>query len=276
MKWDRMMQKTGKYLTLGMISFISLIPFYVLITIGLSKNVGKLKVNFSFLPDIHLVNFVLAWTKSGLGISLINSFVITSGALAVVVVFSSSAGYSIARFVSPFNRIVLNIFLMCMMIPGIINTVALYSLMIKIGGINTRWAMILVLSTNSLPFSVFLYTNFIKSIPRDVEESAIIDGCTWFSAFWRVTFHFLKPVTAAVVILQGLGVWNNYAQAVFFLQRKEVRTIPLAISMFFQQYGADWSLMACAAIIGLSPAVLIFFFFQKFFIKGIVSGAVKG
>ena len=276
MNWVRMIQKTGKYMALGVISFLSLIPFYILITIGLSKNVGKLKIDFSFLPDFHFVNFFLAWTKSGLGISLVNSFIIASGALIIVVIFSSSAGYSIARFASPFNRTVLNIFLLCMMIPGIINTVALYSLMIKIGGINTLWAMILVLSANSLPFSVFLYTNFIKSIPRDVEESAIIDGCTWFSAFWRVTFHFLKPVTAAVVILQGLGIWNNYAQAVFFLQRKEVRTIPLAISMFFQQYGANWSLMACAAIIGLAPAVLIFLFSQKFFIKGIISGAVKG
>ncbi|NOY08277.1 MAG: carbohydrate ABC transporter permease [Spirochaetes bacterium] len=276
MNWIRIIQKTGKYITLVVISFLSLIPFYILITIGLSKNVGKLKIDFSFLPDFHFVNFILAWTKSGLGISLVNSFVITSGALVILVIFSSSAGYSIARFASPFNRTILNIFLLCMMIPGIINTVALYTLMIKIGGINTRWAMILVLSANSLPFSVFLYTNFIRSIPRDVEESAIIDGCTWFSAFWRVTFHFLKPVTAAVAILQGLGIWNNYAQAVFFLQRKDVRTIPLAISMFFQQYGANWSLMAGAAIIGLAPAVLIFLFFQKFFIKGIISGAVKG
>ncbi len=81
---------------------------------------------------------------------------------------------------------------------------------------------------------------------------------------------------AAVVIIDGIGIWNNYAQAVFFLQRQEVRTIPLAVSLFFQQYGARWSLMAAAAVLGAAPAVIAFLLFQKQFIKGIVSGAVTG
>ncbi|GJM82253.1 hypothetical protein HMSSN139_47490 [Paenibacillus sp. HMSSN-139] len=79
-----------------------------------------------------------------------------------------------------------------------------------------------------------------------------------------------------MVILSGLGIWNNYGQAVFFLQRQEMRTVPLAVSMFFQKYGADWNLMAAAAMIGLAPAVLAFLAFQKYFIKGITAGAVKG
>ena len=136
--------------------------------------------------------------------------------------------------------------------------------------------MIMVCAANALPFSVFLYTGFVKTITREVEESAIIDGCTRFSAFWRVTFHFLKPVTSAVVILNGLGIWNNYAQAVFFLQSQNIRTIPLAISMFFQQYGAKWNLMAAASVMGVAPVITAFLIFQKYFVKGIAAGAVKG
>jgi raffinose/stachyose/melibiose transport system permease protein len=148
--------------------------------------------------------------------------------------------------------------------------------MIKIHGINTHWAMILVLATNALPFSIFLYTGFVRTMPREIEESAIIDGCTWFGAFRRVTFHFLKPVTASVIILQGLGIWNNYAQAVFFLQSQQMRTVPLAVSLFFQRFGADWNLMGAAAAIGVAPAVLMFIVFQRYFIKGITTGALKG
>ena len=136
--------------------------------------------------------------------------------------------------------------------------------------------MALVLAANALPFSVFLYTNFIRSMPKEIEESAIVDGCTWFSAFWRITFPLLKPVTAAVVIVNGLGIWNNYAQAVFFLQKPAVRTVPLAVSMFFQQYGARWNLMAAAAAIGAAPAVAAFILFQRQFIKGLAAGALKG
>lgn len=94
--------------------------------------------------------------------------------------------------------------------------------------------------------------------------------------FYRITFPLLKPVTASVVIISGLSVWNNYAQAVFFLQDQSKQTIPIAISSFFQQYGAQWNLMAAAALMGLLPAVLTFIIFQNSFIKGIASCSIKG
>jgi hypothetical protein len=163
-----------------------------------------------------------------------------------------------------------------MMVPGIINTVPLYIIMRKINGINSHWAMMLLLACQCLPFSVFLYEGFIRSMNQSVEEAAVIDGCTKFSAFWRVTFPLLKPITATVVIMQGVGIWNNYAQAVFFLQNQNYHTLPLAISTFFQTYGADYNLLAAGAIIGLAPVVLVFILFQKQFVKGLSSGAVKG
>ena len=97
---------------------------------------------------------------------------------------------------------------------------ALYIIMRKINGINSHWAMMLLLACQCLPFSVFLYEGFIRSMNQSVEEAAVIDGCTKFSAFWRVTFPLLKPITATVVIMQGVGIWNNYAQAVFFCRIK--------------------------------------------------------
>lgn len=268
--------KLIKYTVAGIMVLVSIIPFYVLLYLSLNTPSGSLFHGLFLLPDFHFNNFVEAWNGSKLGRAMFNSVIITFCAVTILVFAASSAGYSIARFRSKGNIVIFNTLLACLMIPAIIITVPLYTLMKSIDGINTHWAMILLTATNSLPLSVFLYTSFIRTQPREVEESAVMDGCTYFTAFWRVTFHFLRPVTSAVIILTGLGIWNNYGQAVFFLQSQEMRTIPLAVSMFFQTYGAKWNLMAAAALIGLAPAVLAFIVFQRYFIKGITAGALKG
>jgi len=259
-----------------LMSLVSLLPFYALLIKATGSPGLDTGTSLNLLPGLYFGNLMEAWRYSAMGRSILNSAIITTGGITLVVLASSSAGYAIARFSNRFHRLVFNTFLFCMMIPPIIITVPLYILMRTIAGINSHWAMILVCGANAIPFSVFLYTSFIKSISREIEESAIVDGCTWFSAFWRITFPLLQPITAAVVIINGLGIWNNYAQAVFFLQSQSMRTIPLAISMFFQQYGAKWNLMAAAAMIGMAPAIVTFLVFQKYFIKGLAQGAVKG
>jgi raffinose/stachyose/melibiose transport system permease protein len=257
-------------------ALLSLIPFYILLYLSLNTPSRSFFEGLLLIPDFHFSNYLEAWKSSKMGAATMNSLIITIGGVALIIFVSSSAGYAIARYQNKFHNFVFNILLICMMIPAIIITVPLYTLMKSIDGINTHWAMILLMASNGMPFSVFLYASFIKVLPREVEESAIIDGCTPFTAFWRVTFYFLRPVTAAVVILQGLAIWNNYGQAVFFLQSQSMRTIPLAVSMFFQQYGAQWNLMAAASVIGLLPAVIAFLMFQKYFVKGLTAGAVKG
>jgi raffinose/stachyose/melibiose transport system permease protein len=258
------------------IALMALFPFYVLTILALTPASVNFSEELILLPGLYFDNFVEAWKISNIGQAIMNSLIITVGAVVLIVVFASMAGYAVARVKNKMNKAIFMIMLGCMMIPGIINTVPLYTLMISIGGINTHWAMILVLATNSMPFSIFLYSGFIAGLPITIEEAAIIDGCSRIGAYFRVVFPLLKPVTSAVIIINGLSIWNNYAQSVFFLQKQSMKTIPLAISMFFQQYGAKWHLMAAASMIGLAPAVLTFIVFQKYFIKGITAGSVKG
>lgn len=272
----RIVKFVVKYTGLLLISLLSLIPFYVLFFLSVTDPSVSFADKVFLIPQFYFQNYIDAWKTSKIGLAILNSLIITGGTVIVVAALASMAGYTIARFRSRFNAAVLNILLVCMMIPGIINTVPLYTLMRQINGINTRWAMILVCATNALPFAVFLYTNFIMSLPKEIEESALIDGCNYFTAYFRVTFPLLKPVTSAVVIITGQAVWNNYGQAVFFLQEQSVRTVPIAVSMFFQQYGAKWNLMAAASVIGVLPIVITFLIFQKYFIKGIAAGSLKG
>ncbi len=265
-----------KIIAILTITVLAIFPFYVLILLAFTPPSVNFSKELFLVPQGYFQNFIEAWKTSNIGVSVLNSLIITIGAVIILVLFASMAGYAVARVKNKINKIIFILMIGCMMIPGIINTVPLYTLMININGINTHWGMILVCATNALPFSVFLYSSFISTLPKNIEEAAIIDGCSRIGAFFRVVLPLLKPVTSAVIIINGLSIWNNYAQAVFFLQKQSMRTIPLAISMFFQQYGAKWHLMAAAAMIGLAPAVLVFIIFQKYFIKGITAGSVKG
>lgn len=259
----------------ALVALVYLLPFAVLLLLALSPS-GFDSATL-YRPDAwHWDNFATAWTQSGLAAALLHSLVITVGALSVLVLAASMAAWAFVRYPIPLFRFLFAALLACMMIPGIINTVPLYTLLIRIHGVNTLWAMVLVCATNALPFSIFLYSGFLQTVPREIEEAAVIDGCTPFSAFWRITFFFLKPVTAAVIILNGIAIWNNYGQAIFLLQTDEVRTVPLAISLFFQQYGAHWNLVAASAFLAVIPALAVFLGFQNYFIKGITAGAVKG
>lgn len=266
---------TLRALGASLLAVFYLLPFAALAALAVSPS--GFDAATLFRPDLWQVsNFLAAWKQAGLGQALWNSLVITVGALSLVIVTASMAAWAFVRYPIPLFRWLFGALLACMMIPGIINSVPLYTLLIGIHGINTLWAMVLVCASNALPFSIFLYSGFLRSVPREIEEAAVIDGCSPFTAFWRITFVFLKPVTAAVVILNGISIWNNYGQAVFLLQTEEVRTVPLAISLFFQQYGAKWNLVAAAAFWAVLPALAFFLAFQNYFIKGITAGAVKG
>lgn len=116
----------------------------------------------------------------------------------------------------------------------------------------------------------------MSNIPIELEEAAAIDGASVIQRFSRIILPMLKPVFMSVVIIQGIGIWNNYAQVVFYLQDAKVQTIPLAMQLFFQQFGAQWHLMSSATIIAMVPALITFIFGQKYFMSGLNSGSVKG
>ena len=262
MKTDRILS-IARIAALVIICVACLVPFYVLLVLALNSPGRIFYEGNMFVPDFHFSNFIEAWEESRIGQAMVNSAIITAGTLA--------------RRRTRFNGFVFGLLLSCMMIPGIINTVPLYTLMRRLHAVNTLYGMVLVCSTLALPSAVFIYSTFIASLPRELDEAAVLDGCTGFSVFWRIIFPVMKPATASFVILNGFGIWNNYSQSVFFLQSRSKQNIPQALSVFFQQFGgADWNMMAATATIAIVPVVVVFLVFQRQFISGLASGAVKG
>ncbi|MGO5161034.1 MULTISPECIES: carbohydrate ABC transporter permease [unclassified Bilifractor] len=266
-----------RYLVIILICLLCLCPFVVLLILSLNKPGSNMYEGNVLIPDFYFGNYAEGWAKSNIGRAMINSGIITLIALLLIVFLGAMAGYAVARYPNKFNRTVFNIMLCCMMIPGIINTVPLYTLMIKIKAVNTLWGMSCVCATLALPQAVFVFSSFIRALPKELEEAAVMDGCTQFMAFWRIVFPLLRPSISAVVILNGFGIWNNYSQAVFFLQSSDKHNVPQALSVYFQQFaGAKWNLMAATAVIAIVPVVVVFLVFQKSLMKGLTEGAIKG
>lgn len=274
------MKKMGtflRYLSISIICLMCLLPFIILLILALNTPQRNFYEGNMFIPDFYFANFIEGWIKSNIGHAMINSGVIMLASVSIIVIFGAMAGYAIARFSCKLNKAIFGILLCCMMVPGIINTVPLYTLMIRIRAINTLWGMACVCATLALPQAVFVFTGFVKGLPAEIEEAAIIDGCSNTKVFWKIVFPLLKPSISAVVILNGFGIWNNYAQAVFFLQDSKKHNVPQALSVYFQQFaGAHWNIMAATAVIAIIPVAIAFLLFQKSLMRGLTEGAVKG
>ena len=162
------------------------------------------------------------------------------------------------------------------MIPFQLSMIPLYRMLKMLHLINTHFGVILIYIALTIPFSIFLYVGFLKGIPKELEESALIDGCGPFRTFAKIVFPLMKPVTASIVITNSLTVWNDFLVPLLYLQARENRTIPVAIFNFTGQYNNNWAMIFAAIVLSALPLVVAFLFLQKHFIKGIVGGAVKG
>lgn len=256
------------------ISLFHLIPFYILITTAL-KPMTDLSSRWIFPKEIHLENFTYALEKGGLITAMYNSIIITVISVLIIALIGATIAYPLARIKTKTNSVVLNLVVAVMMIPPLSMLVPLYSLLTKIGAINTYWGIIVITVTMGLPLSIFLYSNFISTIPVDLEEAASIDGCSRFKAFYKVVLPLLKPVTATVVILTGVNVWNDFQFPLYILQVPEMKTLTLAVSSFFSQNSSNLNAAAASALIAIIPVVIIYLLLQKQFVQGMVDSAIK-
>ncbi len=256
------------------ISLFHLIPFYILITTAL-KPMTDLSSRWIFPKEIHLENFTYALEKGGLLTAMYNSVIITVISVLLIALIGATTAYPLARIKTKTNALVLNLVVAVMMIPPLSMLVPLYSLLTKIGAINTYWGIIIITVTMGLPLSIFLYSNFIGTIPIDLEEAASIDGCGRFRAFYKVVLPLLKPVTATVIILTGVNVWNDFQFPLYILQAPEMKTLTLAVSSFFSQNASNLNAAAASALIAIIPIVIIYLLLQKQFVQGMVDSAIK-
>ncbi len=263
------------YLFLVIVCICQLLPFYLAIT-------TSVKPSDDLSPSVVMRTHDLAWSnwseaigEGGILHAVLNSAIVTVGATFLVCVFGAAAAYPLARRMTRWNKYVSAFILSMMMIPPMSIMVPLYSFLVKIGGINNYWGIILVLTALKLPLSVFLYTAFIKAIPPAIDEAGALDGATHLQVFGRLILPMLKPVTATVIIMTGSSVWNEYALSSYILTDPQAQTIAPRVASFFSANANNLGIAAAAALIAAAPIVVAYMFLQKYFIAGMVAGSVK-
>lgn len=262
------------YLLGLVIIVVHFIPIYILLGVA-AKSSMDITSKWILPGYVEWNNFKEALNGGNMLLALKNTAIITVFSVFFVTVIGAFSAYPLARNRSRLNTVVKSFILGIMMIPGLSVLVPLYSTMVKIHGISTYWGIIVVLVTFNLPMSIFLFSNFIAGIPVALEEAAFIDGCNPIQTFFKIILPQLKPVVASVVILTGVGCWNDYQFSLYFLQSPKYRTIPLAVASYFSQTANNMNAAAASALLGVFPVLLLFIFLQKYFIKGMVDSAIK-
>lgn len=271
--------KKKKRLFAGLAIFITLvhiIPFYILITTSL-KAKGDFSSKWVFPKQISFENFSEAWKLTNLGNSFINSAIITLFSAVFLIVLGSMAAYPLARRQTKLNKFFYFLFIAIMIIPPLTALVPLYNLVVDFGMMNTYEVAIFNNVAAFMPLTIFLYAGFIRStIPKELEEAAKIDGASTLGIFFRIVFPLLKPITASILIISCVYIWNDYQFAIFFLQDSAMHTLTVSLANFFGSNQNKLNLVAAAALMSMLPMTILFLFLQKYFIKGLSAGSVKG
>jgi len=264
------------WIGLVLLSLVQLLPFWIAFTTSVkSKAQADASLQIALPGEITWANYGTAITDGGVLQAVLNSLVVTVGATALTCVVGAFAAYPLARIASRLNKLVLASIVALMMIPPLSILVPLYSLLADLKLTNSYVGIILVMTAGQLPLAVFLYASFIRSIPVALEEAAAIDGAGPIRTFFQVVLPLLKPVTATVVILTSVAVWNEFALSGYILATPAMRTIAPAIASFFGSQSSNMGAAAAGALIAAVPVVVAYLFLQKYFIRGMVAGAEK-
>jgi len=257
-----------------LIMAVQLLPIYITLTVAL-KGQTELSSVWAFPARPLWDNFVQAFVAGKVARAFLNTAVITVAATAAVVILGALAGYPLARARSRLNTLVNDFILAIMMIPALSLLVPLYVLMNRLHAISTFQGIIPIHVAFNFPLTVFLFTNFMRSLPRELDEAAFLDGCSVYSIFYRIMLPLLKPVTVTSIILTSVAVWNDFQFSVYFLQKSGMRVITLAINGFFGISGSNLHVGSAAALLSIIPVTVLFLFLQRYFVSGMVAGALK-
>ncbi|MFJ9761814.1 carbohydrate ABC transporter permease [Streptomyces sp. NPDC101149] len=256
------------------VALVVAFPVYVLVNLAVrptSDTSSPIRPTAS--PTID--NFTQAWKQGGLGGALFNSVLVTAGSVVIILAVSSFAAYPLARSTARWSRGLFLLVMVGLIVPFQLAALPLYQTMRDLGLLGTPWALILYYSGLQVPFTVFLYTGFLRALPRDFEDAALIDGCTPTQGFRYVVLPMLKPVTVTALVLNAVAVWNDFFTPLLYLSGSTQQTMPVAIAGFVGQYVTDWNLVFAALAISIVPILAVYFALQRSIISGF-AGGLKG
>jgi raffinose/stachyose/melibiose transport system permease protein len=267
----------GLWIALVTVAIIWIAPFVFIIFTSLKSN-AQVMNSSAFAPpvDPQFSNYVAAWNRGRFGTTFFNSAIITIIKVPLGLFISAMAAYALARIDFRGNKLLLLAILFGTMIPFQVMLAPLFTLVNSLKLIDTYPGIILPYLAFGVPYQVFVLHGFFRGVPKELSEAARIDGASHFVIFWRIFLPVSLPVLAALLILDFVSTWNEFAMALVLLQDRDMWTLPLGLSAFQGQFSRDYGQLNSAIVMTVLPAAIVYLIFQRYFVSGLTSGAVKG
>lgn len=268
---------TGKYGALACYVLFALFPLYWLLKIAITEERLIYTEGTALWPSATtLDNFREVIFYSDFMDYFQNSIIVSLCTAALTTLIASAAGYAFSRFVFRGKRLVIVIMLITQMFPLLMIIAPIYKIVASLGLLNTLTSLIVVYTAFNVPFATFLMQSFFDGIPKDLEEAAMIDGCTRFQALRKVIFPLTLPGLAATLGFIFTAAWSELLFALMLINSNDTMTFPVGLLTFVSKFSVDWGQMMAAGVLALIPSCLFFIFIQRYLVQGLTSGAVKG
>lgn len=267
-----------KYLSLVFFSFVAVLPVVSCVITAFKSEEEYQNTNVMTLPQSWLNpdNFLQAFDRANMGRAFINSTIVLVTVLVVSVLVGTSLAYVLNRFQFPGNGLIRNLFLFATLLPGVAMQVAVYEIMTALHFINSLPGYIIMMCGTDV-IAIYIYIQFFENISVSLDESAIIDGASYFTIYHKILLPLLKPAIVTACILKGVGTYNEYYCANLYLQNKKLLpTVATSLYTFVGPLGSKYNLICAGVIISLLPALIVFILFQKQIYSGMTAGSVKG
>ena len=260
-----------------MLAALFLAPLFIIVNYSF-KTKKELYINspLSLPQSFQLDNYVKAIDKLNMGTTYINTFIYTAVSVFVLAMLCGITAWAIARCKHRFFKFSYIYFIVGILIPYQALFLPIYTIGFKMHLTNTRFGIIFMYVATGISFGVFLMNSFMSTVPVELEEAARIDGCSVFKTYFSIVLPLLKPAMATLIIMQAFQIWNDYLLASLYVSKKQLKTLTVAIQSLFSAQTSDYTTAMAAIVLSVLPIAVLFMCLQKYFIKGMTVGAVKG
>jgi len=264
------------YLLLLLLAVVFLYPV-ALMALAAFKTTPELFQDPFGLPETwSFETFREVWTRANFGTYLRNSVLVTGASVLLLLACSAPAAYALSRYSFRLRGFLFIFFLAGIMIPIRLGILPLYLLMRDLHLLDTPFSLILTYAASGMPMSVLLLSTFFRSLPRELEDAARVDGCTETRIFWQIMLPLVRPGLATVIIVNVVPWWNDFFFPLLFIQSEKWKTVPLGMQMFFGQHLTNWSMVFTGMLLASLPLLIVYLLMSRQFIAGLTAGAVKG
>lgn len=264
-----------QYIFVYFCTLIVLIPILYMI-LSAFKTPAEVNKIVSLPSGFYLENFKTVFENSIAVRSFFNSVVISAATIIIDIMVCSLASYAIGRRKDRYFSFLYLLFLSAMMIPAVANLPAIYNIILRFHLKDTRTSLVLIYAATQIPMGILLFTGFVKGIPKDLDEAAIIDGCGYLKRFQAIVFPLLKPVVVTYALTSLVTVWNDFLMPLMMISSEKKKPITLAVYSFVNEHQTNYGAIFAMLVTAMLPPIILFSISQKHFYEGMAAGAVKG